>query len=483
MRRAAWVSTGNFPIVPLRVWIELGGVCLLGMESLWLAGYYRNLARIEPGFGPVVLFLFAMGLASHYFARGLNRLASRPGLARLLLLAWLVSGLLLALKWMVFPGQALSVGEIAASPVVAFLTEGRDAREFLTLAFTLGVMLRAIGLARRPAEHASIMLSFQVGLFMLFVFGWLVEPALQSQAIFCLVLILFFGLVALFSYKMVRRIEGFGHRAAALDTWWARHMFIAALLQSFGGAAAGWLLFLAAPPVMQALWTLIKLAVGFVALVIVGFVQLIAQIIMELLRATRLNELASNLFNRIQQFSQQVNAWSEENMRATDDPVNVALWLFVAAVLVGLLLFFIIRRWRAAAARSAASGRQDWSQMLDQFPQKQPQFDPRRAPRRMQAAEKVRLIYAQLMDLCEKLDSPRRTAMTPLEFLLTLKDLFPENQAQAELITQAYMRVRYGQFPEEKEHLREVTHAWQALSSAGEKLYQAKKKLDRYQKL
>ena len=101
----------------------------------------------------------------------------------------------------------------------------------------------------------------------------------------------------------------------------------------------------------------------------------------------------------------------------------------------------------------------------------------------MQAAERVRFIYAQLMDLCEKLEAPRAAAETPLEFLPELQKLFPEQKAEAETITRAYLRVRYGEFAEDKESLQEVIRAWEELSSAGEKQYLAHKQLQRFQKL
>ncbi len=484
MNRVLDFKPTRFAIVPLRVWIEVGVISLLGMESLWLTGYYRYLSHIELGFGPAALFLFCLGLTSHYLARGLNHLGERhPGWARLVLLLWLLAGLLLALKLMVFPFRDASLGEIAGSPVMALLTQGRDAREFWTLAFSLGAMVRGIGLARRSAGRSGILFSFQAGLFLLLIFGWLLAPELRAQAIFCLVLMIFLGLVSIFSYKMVRRIEGFGNQASALDTWWARHMFLSALLEAFGGAAAGWLLALAAPLLMQALWTVVKLVVGAAALLIVTIVQWVVQLILELLRATNLDQLGSDLYKRIQQISQQISVWSEENIRTTDDPVNILLWILIAAALLGLLLFFIIKRWKAAAARTSAAGREDWTQLLKNPAERPVQFSARRPPRRMQAAERVRFLYAQLMELCERLEMPRGAAVTPLEFLPTLEDLFPENKPEAALLTHAYQRVRYGQFPEEKEHLREVTHAWEELARAGEKLYLAKKKMNRFQKL
>jgi hypothetical protein len=86
-------------------------------------------------------------------------------------------------------------------------------------------------------------------------------------------------------------------------------------------------------------------------------------------------------------------------------------------------------------------------------------------PQRLLAAAQVRRIYAQLMDLCGKLGYARPAALTPLEFLPTLKQVFPEGEAQANLITRAYMKVRYGELPETDAEVKEVKRAWNWLKS------------------
>ena len=51
-------------------------------------------------------------------------------------------------------GSGRNTGELAGSPVEAFLTEGRDSRELWTLLFSFGIALRGSGLARNTLQWA-----------------------------------------------------------------------------------------------------------------------------------------------------------------------------------------------------------------------------------------------------------------------------------------------------------------------------------------
>jgi hypothetical protein len=86
-------------------------------------------------------------------------------------------------------------------------------------------------------------------------------------------------------------------------------------------------------------------------------------------------------------------------------------------------------------------------------------------PKRLLAAAQVRRIYAQLMDLCEKLGHARPAALTPLEFLPTLRQVFPEGETQVTLITNAYLRVRYGELPETDAEVKDIRQAWDWLKA------------------
>jgi hypothetical protein len=74
------------------------------------------------------------------------------------------------------------------------------------------------------------------------------------------------------------------------------------------------------------------------------------------------------------------------------------------------------------------------------------------------------------MDLCEELNCPRPASTTPYEFLPDLGELFTTQTEDLRLITEAYVRVRYGEFPESNAEIELVESAWQHLQEEGQRL-------------
>jgi hypothetical protein len=96
-----------------------------------------------------------------------------------------------------------------------------------------------------------------------------------------------------------------------------------------------------------------------------------------------------------------------------------------------------------------------------------------RPARRLLVAARVRRIYAQLMGLCAELDFPRPAAQTPLEFLPSLGELFPDRARDLDMITQAYVNVRYGELPETQEEVEALENAWKNILAEGQRLKKA----------
>ena len=71
------------------------------------------------------------------------------------------------------------------------------------------------------------------------------------------------------------------------------------------------------------------------------------------------------------------------------------------------------------------------------------------------------------MDLCEDLHHPRPDAVTPLEFIPTMDAIFPDHHRELDTITSAYLRVRYGEFPETDGEVQSVEQAWYTVREVG----------------
>jgi len=69
-------------------------------------------------------------------------------------------------------------------------------------------------------------------------------------------------------------------------------------------------------------------------------------------------------------------------------------------------------------------------------------------------------IYQQMIALCGEFSTPRGDSETPYEYLSTLKTVWPDHSSECQLITHAYVKVRYGEFPETKEAFEAIKLAW-----------------------
>jgi hypothetical protein len=87
--------------------------------------------------------------------------------------------------------------------------------------------------------------------------------------------------------------------------------------------------------------------------------------------------------------------------------------------------------------------------------------------RRLYAAISVRYIYANVIRLAEQRGFPRPPARTPNEFLPTLAQAFPGHEADLAQITEAYVKVHYGELPTDWAELEELRAGWERLRQVG----------------
>ncbi|MCA9981506.1 MAG: DUF4129 domain-containing protein [Anaerolineales bacterium] len=85
------------------------------------------------------------------------------------------------------------------------------------------------------------------------------------------------------------------------------------------------------------------------------------------------------------------------------------------------------------------------------------------ALRAWRMAASIRRIYQQMVAIAAEDGYPRGEAETPFEYQAQLDALWPQATAETSLITQAYVRVRYGELPETRSELEAIFAAWQQL--------------------
>ena len=75
-------------------------------------------------------------------------------------------------------------------------------------------------------------------------------------------------------------------------------------------------------------------------------------------------------------------------------------------------------------------------------------------------------IYQNMLNAAAQFGYPRDESETPYEFLTTLKLIWPEHHQEVKIITNAYVNIKYGQFPESKEELQSIQDSWRIIKDS-----------------
>jgi hypothetical protein len=85
--------------------------------------------------------------------------------------------------------------------------------------------------------------------------------------------------------------------------------------------------------------------------------------------------------------------------------------------------------------------------------------------RQWRAAASVRRIYRAMCRAAAAAGYPRLEAETPYEYLPALARVWPDGAPETRVITEAFIRVRYGEAPETEAELETIRDAWRRLEA------------------
>jgi hypothetical protein len=86
-----------------------------------------------------------------------------------------------------------------------------------------------------------------------------------------------------------------------------------------------------------------------------------------------------------------------------------------------------------------------------------------REPRKQRSAASIRRMYASVVDMAEEAGYPRDLAETPYEHRALLYQAFPGGEAGVDAITEAYVRVHYGEVPDSREEMAQLREYYRDL--------------------
>lgn len=461
-----------------RLWSFLAVSALLGMESTAMSLWYQALF-VPSGvtWAWILALVLAVPCASLLMLLAMQRLRWNRFARQAVFIGWLFFAAFASLKIFFYRNNLISVLQLVMMPVQYIIRADVSGANFYHLIVIALLIWRGVSLAQRPVNLTGVQASFQFWLMLLLLYGMMLAPLYPAQAAFGLYLFLFCGLVAMSAARVANLSESRGGRIPRFGPGWMASILLSALAlvglsilvsQMIGGT------------VTQVISTVLIVILGVLTalalLVLSPLLLYLADIIPQL--ADMVQQLLARLRNLT--YSDQLTRLIEEMNKGLGKVVPYilagrALILFGALVLLVLVIIFAlhIRGNRARAVveeetGSAEPGAEEnpLKKLLRRLLQ-DARAVRRHRPAQILAAARIRHIYRQLMALSKKMGLERPASITPLEFLPSLVGLLPGEEAGLGEITGAYMKVRYGEYPETRQEVESVEAAWKRVKDRG----------------
>jgi hypothetical protein len=470
-----WRSSYTRP----EMWPALAAVALMVMEGMVILLWYQGLfGQLPVSFGFLFTVLMAVQLLSYLITRGMEALHWHMAARRIIFLLWLVTAVFASLKLIIYPHSTMTLMELVSLPVRYILLPDIEGRGFYHLLIVILLVGRGVSLAATPPGLRSIQVSFQLWLMLLLIYGIAFAPLHPVEASIGLYTFLFFGLISMSAARISGLSEMRGAKIPRFGGGWLISMLVAGLAVVGAAVAAGWLASSQVVAIIiRVIITVFTLLAALIVWIFTPLIAFLARLLPGIIESIR--GLARSLGNlRLPQFFEDITIQLGQVIEKAIPLVLagriVLLVAVVALITLSILLGLRMRKRQALEAEEdanmaeAASGSSTWSKWLQQlFPDG---LNLRlRSPAKMLAAARIRRIYRQLMKLSQKMGAERPPSSTPIEFLPRLESLLPEQQASLERITAAYVKVRYGEYPETMQEVDAVEAAWESVRRQGNK--------------
>jgi hypothetical protein len=459
------------------------------MELSWITSGYLLLAA-PSGQAGLWLGILAFGgilSASLLLLRLFEVLDIKKSIRRWAFSLLILLSLLISLKLLVFSHEQMTLDLIFSSAMDALNTsDPRLPSLFPAILMIIVTAYRSAVLAGEEAAPSTVAHSLRLGLILLGLQGLYAAITVKTMpgALGFLLVFLFAGLLGMTAARISIGAQLRGGQGLPFERQRVVGLIIAVLgLVFLAGLTAmlvssSWGLGLLAHVVGIAglLFKWLILAIGILlSPIYIGILWVVQWIINWLIP----------LFKKNSQIPQQNDLFTKLQELVPQQPVLAVDYTFLNRLLFGGLILTAVVvvtlfiRFRPNRGKTAGLGEtesllsqadllkqmgQSARNILNEFAQR---LGLRQAARRS-AAQRIRVIYIDLLDLADRLKYPRRLHQTPLEYLPELQNAFPGSPQELVLITQAYLRVRYGELPETLAEVNSIENAWRQVQLEGQ---------------
>jgi len=464
------------------LWSEFSAATLFLGEIVFASVLFCTLFNRPFAYFEVGIWLFSLGFLSYFGARGFSFFIHKRWILIAANSLWLVLALAIFTRFVIFPDGGMSLWQMFITPFLNLSTQPVLQSQLWQMLFLVVLIRRAFTLAGSNANSWRAVRSFQLGMLVFFFFGFTTtwDNFFSNLAPFLFYLL--FAVLSLVTSRLATLSSQPNYRFPGFTRTWFAWVVFLTLALILTGSTLGWLTGVGFVTLTE--WVLRIIYGTGVSILVLIFSPLIALIglLLPWLQKLLTSIVGENIGLEQLEFLQSLNNPNPVNAATFTNTVNqvVTVILVIALLITAVIVILSARRRRLNSqkysndeANSESRDRKNRRVLGDRPEGLRARLE---RARRWLAAARIRRVYQQLMDYCQKLDTPRLPAFTPQEFLPQLIVIFPDHAAEATLLTDVYQRVRYGEVPESAEEITQTMTAWSAIKTRAEALVKERRK-------
>lgn len=459
-----------------RLWPLLAPGLLILVELFWIIPWYRMVIRIShvASLAESSLVLGGVMLLAFIFTHLMEKMRLLQSVQLVVLLLLLFINLLIAESLLLIkPALAMINHLLILEPGAV-----------VVLFFVVWMWWRGITLAHDPSRPIFAWRRFEVGLLLFMAYLFIaITRGDQPPPLLWFMGFLFVGFLAVVFGRVSHVWIARGARKNPFDRRWLTSTASILGITILLAAVLGSLLTGQYHMILDTLVEILRLMAG-VALFIISFPGLILGMLAGALLPWFMSLAAPSTVTPTQSVPGTAYPYPITQIYAEPMAISPAMKIGCFWGLMALIILVLLIRVRRQLVKHGLDDSQTPQSLLKQgeasqllrkmFAQTLDGLATRLKPtQRLLAAARIRRIYARLLDLSADLGHPRPPGNTPLEFLPELGEVFTTLPTELSTITQAYVRIRYGQYPETQAEIDAVEGAWFQISQEGEQLKKA----------
>jgi len=481
------ISVNFRPYLRQLIWHELGMISLVLMELTWVLPWFRSITpsiQANQGQSSFFMLLFFLLLVT-YANRVLRAIDMQAITHRLILVAILLVGLYSLSSTLVYPGLSLGFGEIIHRTLLSLENVFNNIPEgFLVILMGLYLFWRGIAISSGSLEIRMTERKFRFGILMLGIFGIVFRGSQVTYLLNVLPIYFAAGLLAVTFSRTSSLGRGItAYRLPYTLSWFLGMISITTLTVLLGLFSSRALQSKIAEEVFGFFSRSFGQIMDFLQILLLPLIEVfiyIAEKITEFLSRIIDPESLPGTPDEFQPFPTPELPFEQgEPLIQISPVVTILIVLLILALLVFLIVRRANRRYRYRVPVIDDEGETIFEPEEIQSRLRRFIYQVREGielvrtfglGRQMLAATVIRRIYTRLLNLAADLGYPRQRSETPYEFQKRLMELFPEQRQQVDLITDAYVHVRYGEVPEEDRIIKLVEDAWELIDKEARNL-------------